>query len=109
VHDHFRAGAAIAARGLFTLVASAVSMVAFAVSAVAQVTPGMVITAKNASVVQALVSPGTYVAVTKGMEMHVVAHQRVDWAPPYQVATEKYSGQVSLSADHRDVLGYVAG
>ncbi len=109
MHDHSRAAAAIAARGLFTLVASAVSMVAFAVSAVAQVSPGMVITAKNASVVQALVSPGTYVAVTKGMEMHVVAHQRVDWPPPYQVATEKYSGQVSLSADHRDVLGYVAG
>ncbi|HVC45555.1 MAG TPA: DUF1329 domain-containing protein, partial [Candidatus Binataceae bacterium] len=35
--------------------------------------------------------------------------ERIDWPPPYRVATEKYSPQVRLSADHRTVIGYVAG
>jgi hypothetical protein len=38
-----------------------------------------------------------------------VAPSHVDWPPPYQDATEKYSGQVRLAANHRDLLGYVAG
>lgn len=77
--------------------------------ALAQVKPDDTITQANASAVQQVVSPGTYVAVTRGMEMHIVASQRIDWPPPYLVATEKYSGQVRLSDDHRDLLGYVAG
>jgi hypothetical protein len=55
------------------------------------------------------VSPGAFEAVSKGMEMNIVAPSRVDWPPPYQDATEKYSGQVRLGADNRDLLGYVAG
>ena len=75
----------------------------------AQVKPGDTITPKNAQQVRTLVSPGTYVAVAKGMQMNIVAPSRVDWPPPYLDATEKYSGQVRLAPNHRDLLGYVAG
>jgi len=75
----------------------------------AQVKPGDIITPKNAEQVRSLVSPGTFVAVSRGMQMNIVAPSRVDWPPPYQDATEKYSGQVRLAPDHRDLLGYVAG
>ena len=75
----------------------------------AEVKPGDTITAKNAVQVQGLVSPGTFIAVTRGMQMNIVAPSRVIWPPPFQDATEKYSGQVRLAPDHRDLLGYVAG
>jgi hypothetical protein len=75
----------------------------------AEVKPGDDITPQNAAVVKDLVSPGTYFAVTKGMGMHIVASKRVEWPTPYRIATEQYSPQVQLSADHRSVVGYVAG
>ncbi|HUY28774.1 MAG TPA: DUF1329 domain-containing protein [Candidatus Binataceae bacterium] len=78
-------------------------------TAAAQVKPGDKISRANATTVEQLVSPGTYFAVTHGMEMHIVAPARIDWPPSYQEATEKYSGQVRLSENHRDLLGYVAG
>jgi Protein of unknown function (DUF1329) len=75
----------------------------------AQVKPGDVITAKNAEQVRALVSPGTFIAVSRGMVMNIVAPSRINWPPPYQDATEKYSGQVRLAPDRHDMIGYVAG
>ncbi|HTR62123.1 MAG TPA: hypothetical protein VMH37_10505, partial [Candidatus Binataceae bacterium] len=36
-----------------------------------QVKPGDTINAANAAQVQSLVSPGTYYAVTRGMQMHI--------------------------------------
>jgi hypothetical protein len=75
----------------------------------AEVKPGETITAKNAEQVRALVSPGTFIAVSRGMQMNIVAPSRVMWPPPYQDATEKYSGQVRLAPDHRDLIGFVAG
>ena len=80
-----------------------------ALPAGAEVKPGDVITAANAEQVRALVSPGAYVAVAKGMQMNIVAPGRIDWPPPYQNATEKYASQVRLAPDRRDLLGYVAG
>jgi len=87
--------------------AAIIGLLAF--NAFAQVKPGDHISAKNAAIVKDLVSPGTYYAVTRGMGMDIVASQRVDWPPPFKIATEQYSSQVQLSADHRTVLGYVAG
>src|ERR1700719_3000031 len=75
----------------------------------AQVKPGDHIAAQNAALVKDLVSPGTYFAVTKGMGMEIVAPKRVEWPPPFKIATEQYSSQVRLSDNHRDLLGYVAG
>ena len=82
---------------------------AFTRPASAQVKPGDRITPANAALIKDLVSPGVYIAAAKGMEIDVIAHQRVDWPPPYQEATEKYSAQVRLSRDHRSLLGYAAG
>ena len=81
----------------------------FSVAARAQVKPGDVITPKNATKVKNLVSPGTYYMVQRGMWMHIVPHKEIDWPPPFKDATEKYSSQVRLSADHRSLVGYVAG
>jgi len=75
----------------------------------AQVKPGDMITPENATKVKDLVAPGVYYKVERGMQMHVVPTQRVDWPPPYKDATEKYSSQVRLTQDHRSLLGYVAG
>jgi hypothetical protein len=75
----------------------------------AQVKPGDLITAENAAKVKDLVSPGVYYKVARGMEMKIVPTTRVDWPPPYQEATEKYSSQVRLSSNHRSLVGYVAG
>jgi hypothetical protein len=74
-----------------------------------QVKPGDLITARNAEQVRPLVSPGTFIVVSRGMQMNIVPSSRVDWPPPYQDATEKYSSQVRLAPDHRDLIGYVAG
>src|SRR5208282_4412241 len=78
-------------------------------AALCQVKPGDMITRSNATSVQSLLSPGAYYAVSRGMEMNIVAHNRIDWPPPYKVATEQYSAQVRLGADHRTIEGYVAG
>ena len=93
----------------YALAASLVVLASAASSAVAQVKPGDLITQANAAQVKELVSPGTYSAVAKGMQMNIVASSRIDWPPPYQNATEKYASQVRLADDHRDLLGYVAG
>ncbi|MGO9606546.1 MAG: DUF1329 domain-containing protein [Candidatus Binataceae bacterium] len=75
----------------------------------AQVRPGDHVDAANATQVKDLLSPGAYHAVTNGMALNIVEHQRIDWPPPFRIATEKYSGQVRLSSDHRTLVGYVAG
>lgn len=94
---------------LRTVVAAIGLSIVLAVSAHAEVAPGNVITPQNATLVKDLVSPGVYYRVTMGMSMDIVATDRVNWPPPYREATEKYSGQVRLSADHRTLEGYVAG
>jgi hypothetical protein len=75
----------------------------------ADVKPGDFITPENAVKVQNLVSPGVYYKVQHAMTMKIVPTERVDWPPPYNDATEKYSGQVRLSQDRKSVVGYVAG
>jgi len=75
----------------------------------AEVKPGDFITQENPTKVQDLLSPGVYYKVLHGMTMKIVPSQRVDWPPPYKDATQKYSGQVRLTDDHRSLLGYVAG
>jgi len=78
-------------------------------SSFAQVKPGDFITPENASKVRDLLAPGVYYKVERGMTMKITPTERIDWPPPYKDATEKYSAQVRLTADHRSLLGYVAG
>src|SRR6267143_5539 len=77
--------------------------------AAAQVKPGDFVTPENAPKVKELVGPGVYYKVERGMTMKIVPTARVDWPPPYQDATEKYSSQVRLSRDKRSVVGYAPG
>jgi hypothetical protein len=78
-------------------------------SEMAQVKPGTRITPQNAEVVRDLVSPGVFWRTRNGMIMDIVPSGRIDWPPPYKDATEKYSAQVRLAANHLSLLGYVAG
>ncbi len=75
----------------------------------AQVKPGDLITADNASKVKDLLPPGTYLRVLHGMQMKIEPTERIDWPQPYTEATEKYSSQTRLTPDHRSLVGYVAG
>jgi len=84
-------------------------IMALASPTAAQVKPGDLINPASAQRVRDLVSPGVYYKVERGMQMKIVSTERIDWPPPYKDATEKYSAQVSLSADHRSLVGYVAG
>jgi Protein of unknown function (DUF1329) len=77
-------------------------------AAIAQVKPGDVITKANAAKVQNLVSPGNYVLVQRGMQIDVVPSAKLEWPPPYKVATEKYHEQVSLAPDG-SLKNYTAG
>ena len=79
-----------------------------AVSALAAVTPGEIITRDNASSVADLVSPGNFMLVEQGMRMKIVPTATLDWPPPYKAATEKYSPQVSLN-ERGELQNYVAG
>jgi len=42
------------------------------------------------------------------MTVKIVPTERIEWPPPYREATEKYSGQVTLTPDRRSLLGYIA-
>src|SRR5258707_9346960 len=75
----------------------------------AEVKAGDTITAKNAEQVRALVSPGTFIAVSRGMQMNIVAPSRVMWPPPYQDSTEKYSGQARLPPELRALMRLLSG
>lgn len=80
----------------------------FASSAIAEVTPGDLITHENAAIVANLVSPGNYVLVEQGMRLKIVPTGQLDWPPPYKAATEKYSSQVTLNAKG-ELQNYIAG
>jgi hypothetical protein len=86
-----------------------IALVALHSTAAAQVKSGDVVSRNNAEKARELLSPGVYWRVQQGMTIKVVPTERIEWPPPYQVATEKYSAQVRLSEDNRSLVGYVAG
>lgn len=77
-------------------------------SAHPQVNPGDVITKDNAAKVANLVSPGNYILVQQGMQIRIVPSDKLEWPPPFKIATEKYSPQVQLAPDGT-LRNYVAG
>jgi hypothetical protein len=80
-----------------------------ATRAFGDVEPGDVITKANAEKVQDLTSPGLHWCVQHGLPMRIMAPRARAWPPAYRDATEKYSGQVKLSADGLTLENYVAG
>ena len=98
------------ARWLLSSLLGAVGAMSLGVSAArADVAPGSVIDKTNADQVQDLVSPGVMWCIQRGMNIKIVPYKKVEWNPAYKEATEKYSGQVKLSADGRTLENYVAG
>jgi hypothetical protein len=74
------------------------------------VEPGEIITAKNVDKIGAMISPGVRWCVERGMQINVVAPQRVELPRPYVEATERYASQVHLAGDDGLKLeNYVAG
>src|SRR4030095_5621176 len=71
--------------------------------------PGVKFDAANVDQIRDMIAPGVEWCGKRGMPITVVAPQSVEWPPEYKEATEKYSGQVKLSADGRKLENYVAG
>jgi hypothetical protein len=70
---------------------------------------GTVITKDNMEKYLEVLNPTQQYMVRHGVVMPVTEYRKFEWQPLYKQATEKYSGQVTLSADGRDMLNYVAG
>jgi hypothetical protein len=75
----------------------------------AEVKPGDVITRDNMAQAEGLLIPVTQWLLQYGMPITVGPYKKVDLPRLYKEATEKYSGQVKLSADGKDIVNYVAG
>ena len=75
----------------------------------ADVAPGDRITAENLDKAKDLVSPGLAWCIKHGWPITIAPTRRIEWPRAYREATERYSGQVRLSADGLHVLNYVAG
>ncbi len=92
-----------------SLLLTALMLVCSVSSAVAAgVKPGDTITKENAAQVQDLLSPGNLILVQRGMQIHVIATDKLEWPPPYKSASEKYAAQVGLDSAG-EIKGYVAG
>jgi hypothetical protein len=75
----------------------------------ADVAPGDRITDQNIDKVKDLISPGLEWCIRHGWPLNIVAPKRIEWPKAYKEATEKYAGQVKLSADGLKMENYVAG
>ena len=75
----------------------------------ASVQPGQKFNAANVSQIQDMISPGVKWCVEHGMPITTAEYKKIELPKAYREATEKYSGQVKLSADGRTLSGYVAG
>jgi hypothetical protein len=73
------------------------------------VVPGDRITEANIDKVKDLISPGMEWCIKHGFPLTIVETKHIEWPRAYKEATEKYSGQVKLSADGLNLQNYVAG
>ncbi|HUI26538.1 MAG TPA: DUF1329 domain-containing protein [Candidatus Kryptonia bacterium] len=91
------------------VLAACVSLCVLVGQVAADVKPGDVISASNVDQAKDLISPGLEWVIRHGMKMRIVEPRKVDWPRAYKEATEKYSGQVRLSADGLKLENYVGG
>jgi hypothetical protein len=77
--------------------------------AVADVESGDVITKDNMAKAENLIIPTVKWYLENGMKIKVTPYKKVELPRLYREATEKYSGQVKLSPDGREIFNYVAG
>src|SRR5215204_2647255 len=78
---------------------------------VADVKAGDTVTKENMAKVGAeeFLTPAMKWYVEHGMPMKIIDYKKIEWPKAFKEATEKYSGQVKLSPDGRDIFNYVAG
>jgi hypothetical protein len=81
----------------------------FAALAAAQVSPGSKIDETSVDKVKDMVSPGIEWCIRHGQPITIGETKRIETPKAYREATEKYGGQVKLSADGLQVQHYVAG
>ena len=91
-----------------TLAAGSLSLTS-ANLATADVKAGDTITKDNMAQAADLLIPSMKWYVEHGMPMKIIDYKKIEWPKAYKEATEKYSGQVKLSPDGRDMFNYVAG
>jgi hypothetical protein len=75
----------------------------------ADVNPGDTITKDTIAQAEAFLTPSTRWMVEQGMPMSIIATKKVEWPKAYREATEKYSAQVRIAEDGRDISNYIAG
>jgi len=75
----------------------------------AEVKPGAIVTKDTLPQAAKLLTPSTLWMIERGMSITIRETQKVTWPKAYKEATDKYSGQVTLSADGRELYNYVAG
>ena len=71
--------------------------------------PGTIVNEKNLDKYRDVLNPTQQYMVSHGTFMPVVEYRKYEWQPLYKQATEKYSAQVKLTPDGRDIVDYVAG
>jgi len=92
------------------VIACLVGVLALAVTASAEMPkPGTVVNKDNMEQYKEVLFPTLEYFVRNGMEIPVNEYRKYEWPPKYKEATEKFSGQVKLTADGRDMQNYVAG
>lgn len=75
----------------------------------ADLSPGEIITKDNMDKIKSLVTPSIEWVLRRGARIEIGAYQPVGWPRRYKEATEKYAGQVRLSADGLRIENHVAG
>ena len=70
---------------------------------------GTVLTKDNWEKYAEALNPTQQYMLRHGTTMPVTEYRKYEWQPVYREATEKYSSQVRLSPDGRDIVSYVAG
>lgn len=78
-------------------------------NATADVQPGETITKDNMANAADLLIPSVSWFVQQGMPIRVVPYRKIELPRLYKEATEKYSGQVQLTANGKQIMNYVAG
>ncbi len=70
---------------------------------------GTIVDQTNWEKYKEFLNPTQQYMLRHGVVMPISAYKKFSWQPLYQAATEKFSAQVTLSADGRDMQNYVAG
>jgi hypothetical protein len=71
--------------------------------------PGLLIDTTNIHDYSDLLSPAMLWTVDRGVKIRVGEYALVTMPPPFMEATEKYSSQVELSEDRKEIRNHVAG